>query len=215
MKKDFYSRAALYILLGAFAAIMIVAVAVAGYQAKLMVELSAQVSDLSNQIGVMRLEMENVRAENAALKDTDRHIAVSLKENKLYLMEGMDALRVVPVATGTGRKLRAFGREFDFSTPPGVYEVTRKETDPVWIAPEWHWNEKGEEMPDTITLAERTFRGHLGKYRLYLRDGIGIHGTDEPSSIGRYATHGCVRVGAKDLEILFSTVSLGAKVYVY
>jgi L,D-transpeptidase ErfK/SrfK len=215
MKRDFYSRAALYLLLAGFAGTLLVAVTVGAYQAKALMDLSTQVTALANELGAVKLEMENVRAENAALKDTDRHIAVSLKENKLYLMEGMDALRVVPVATGSGRKLRAFGKEFDFSTPPGVYEVTRKETDPVWIAPEWNWLEKGVEMPDTITLAERTFRGHLGKYRLYLRDGIGIHGTDEPWSIGRYVTHGCVRVGAKDLEILFSSVPMGAKVYVY
>jgi lipoprotein-anchoring transpeptidase ErfK/SrfK len=41
---------------------------------------------------------------------------------------------------------------------------------------------------------------------------VAIHGTNEPGSIGRAASHGCVRVGARDLERLFALVELGTPV---
>jgi hypothetical protein len=39
--------------------------------------------------------------------------------------------------------------------------------------------------------------------------GYGIHGTNVPSSIGKPASHGCIRVGQKDLEELFRMVQVG------
>jgi lipoprotein-anchoring transpeptidase ErfK/SrfK len=55
----------------------------------------------------------------------------------------------------------------------------------------------------------------LGKYRLNLGDGIGLHGTEEPGSIGRAVTHGCVRVGDDDLEWIYFNVPIGTKVYIF
>jgi L,D-transpeptidase catalytic domain len=39
--------------------------------------------------------------------------------------------------------------------------------------------------------------------------GYGIHGTNEPRSIGKAASHGCIRMGQKDLEDLFALVRSG------
>ncbi len=39
--------------------------------------------------------------------------------------------------------------------------------------------------------------------------GYGIHGTNAPKSIGKAASHGCIRMGQKDLEELFTLVKLG------
>lgn len=185
------------------------------YQYRTVQTLSDQTFALTQEVAIMREEMTRLSTENASFKDSDRHIAVSIKENKLYLMEGMDPIRVMPVATGSGRIVHQFGRRYEFTTPPGVYNVTLKETDPVWIAPDWHWHEKGETVPEKLTIKDRSFKGVLGKYRLNLRDGYAIHGTDQPNSIGRNITHGCVRVGAKDLEYLFHAVKQGTKVYIY
>ena len=62
---------------------------------------------------------------------------------------------------------------------------------------------------------QRRYTGVLGVNRLYLGDGYGIHGTDAPSSIGRGASHGCVRVRNEDIETLFRIVPLGTPVYIY
>ncbi len=210
-----FTRSAVYLMAGLIIAGILGGVWVAQAQVGTILTLSAQATEANNEMLLMREEIARVRAEIEAYRDSDRHIAIAVAENKLYLMEGRDPIRVMTIASGSGRKFTRFGRSFDFSTPPGRYVVTKKETDPVWIAPDWHWIERGQEVPDTLTLQDRTFRGHLGKYRLVLRDGIGIHGTDEPGSIGRYVTHGCLRVGAKDLEILFHAVDSGTPVYIY
>jgi lipoprotein-anchoring transpeptidase ErfK/SrfK len=48
----------------------------------------------------------------------------------------------------------------------------------------------------------------------YWPDGgpVAIHGTDDPSSIGRAVSHGCVRLSARDLPRVFSRVELGTPV---
>lgn len=218
MTKAAYSRIAVLMLVVALSVTVAAMLYTFGAQYRTISSLSDQVNTVQIEMALMREEMARVAAENKSFKDSDRHIAIALRENKLYLMEGSDPIRVMPVATGTGRKIQVFGQMRDFSTPPGVYNVTKKETDPVWIAPEWHFFEQGETDVQKIRqmpISARSFRGQLGKYRLVLRDGIGIHGTTDQSSIGRNASHGCIRVGAKDLEILFNSVDSGTKVYIY
>ena len=39
--------------------------------------------------------------------------------------------------------------------------------------------------------------------------GYGIHGTNEPNSIGKAASHGCIRMAKKDLEEMYELVSVG------
>lgn len=44
--------------------------------------------------------------------------------------------------------------------------------------------------------------------------GYGIHGTDNPSSIGQNASHGCIRLQTADVEALYDTVPLGTPVWI-
>jgi lipoprotein-anchoring transpeptidase ErfK/SrfK len=62
---------------------------------------------------------------------------------------------------------------------------------------------------------QRRYMGTLGTRRLDLGDGYGIHGTDEPQSIGRSVSHGCVRMLNKDVEQLYPMVPVGTAVYIY
>jgi len=39
--------------------------------------------------------------------------------------------------------------------------------------------------------------------------GYGIHGTNVPTSIGKAASHGCIRMAKHDLEELFEMVTVG------
>jgi len=39
--------------------------------------------------------------------------------------------------------------------------------------------------------------------------GYGIHGTNEPKSIGKAASHGCIRMGKADLEEFYGMVEVG------
>ncbi len=62
---------------------------------------------------------------------------------------------------------------------------------------------------------QRKYIGTLGVERLYLGDGYGLHGTDEPATIGQSASHGCVRLRNEDIETLFRIVPIGTVVYIY
>ena len=62
---------------------------------------------------------------------------------------------------------------------------------------------------------QRRYMGVLGTRRLELGDGYGIHGTDQPQSIGQSVSHGCVRMRNEDIEKLYPMVPVGTPVYIY
>jgi L,D-transpeptidase catalytic domain len=62
---------------------------------------------------------------------------------------------------------------------------------------------------------QRKFDKVLGKYRLNLGSGYGIHGTMYPDQLGRSVTHGCVRLGDADMEKLFAMAQVGDQVLIY
>ena len=66
-----------------------------------------------------------------------------------------------------------------------------------------------------VDAQNRRVAGQLGRYRLNLGDGIGLHGTPDTASIGRAVTHGCLRLGDADLEWVYRHVGVGARVYVF
>ncbi len=66
-----------------------------------------------------------------------------------------------------------------------------------------------------VGTPQRQFKNVLGHFRLELGDGYGIHGTDEPDSIGRSVSHGCVRMGDADIEKLYSISHVGDEVIIY
>ena len=41
------------------------------------------------------------------------------------------------------------------------------------------------------------------------KQGYGIHGTNEPKSIGKAASHGCIRMAKADLEEFYALVAVG------
>lgn len=64
-------------------------------------------------------------------------------------------------------------------------------------------------------VSQRRYMGVLGTRRLDLGDGYGIHGTNEPASIGRSVSHGCIRLLNSDIEKLYDMVPVGTPVYIY
>lgn len=61
----------------------------------------------------------------------------------------------------------------------------------------------------------RQVEGVLGKYKLDTGNGILLHGTNKPSSIGKAATHGCMRLRDEDIEWLYDYVPVGTRIYIY
>lgn len=62
---------------------------------------------------------------------------------------------------------------------------------------------------------QRKYKDVLGTRRLYLGDGYGLHGTNNPASIGQAVSHGCVRMRNEDIEHLYEIVPVGTPVYIY
>ena len=68
-------------------------------------------------------------------------IEVSIAERRLWAIQGADTLLDAPAALAADRRLTYAGRQWTFATPRGVHIVRRKDTDPVWTPPEWHYAE--------------------------------------------------------------------------
>jgi len=66
-----------------------------------------------------------------------------------------------------------------------------------------------------VDTKQRHFDKVLGKFRLELGDGYGIHGTDEPDKLGQSVSHGCVRLGDDDIAKLYQMANVGDTVIIY
>jgi lipoprotein-anchoring transpeptidase ErfK/SrfK len=95
-------------------------------------------------------------------------------------------------------------------TPTGLYHVQDKQVNPSWHVPNASWagSLAGQVIPpgpDDPIVAR-----WMG-----LANGVGIHGTNEPWSIGSAASHGCIRMRVPDVIALFDRVPLGTPVLIH
>ena len=84
-------------------------------------------------------------------------------------------------------------------SPTGTFTIVKRVTDPTWYA-------KGKVVGPGKTNPVGT--RWIG---LSLK-GYGIHGTNNPASIGHNASHGCIRLRNRDVEELFTMVAVGDEV---
>lgn len=152
------------------------------------------------------LPPEAPRAGTVITVDTSRNIA--------YLFVDGELKAKGKAATGMDKWLTHKGRKWLFRTPRGRMKVLRKIVDPVWTKPDWAFVEEGKPIPPPDSPSRKK-RGTMGKYALDLGDGILIHGTDDPKSLGRKASHGCVRLGDDLMKKAFKASSVGTEVWVF
>lgn len=165
---------------------------------------------------ISRLERDNRKLTRRVHSFHPRglYLVIDIGSNHMYLMKDDKVLRDAIVSTGSGMRLAdpAKPRSWVFDTPRGEMSILKKVVNPVWTKPDWAFVEVGEELPDS--WRDRVERGVLGDYSLDMGDGYLIHGTLFERSLGLHVTHGCVRVGAEDLEAVFKSVGLGTRVYI-
>ncbi len=101
-----------------------------------------------------------------------------------------------------------------FQTPRGMLRVQNKLVNPIWRMPDWAFIEEGLPVPPPYA-PERYEKNVLGDYALDLGHGYLIHGTLYQRFLGMPVTHGCVRLGDQELEIVYHTLDIGSKVYIY
>jgi len=151
----------------------------------------------------------------ASLSPKGIHIVIDTARNRLYLKRDDAILKEIVVSTGSGSILEdlAGNRKWIFDTPRGLLTVQAKKVNPVWTKPDWAFIEEGEPIPKN--QKDRTEEGVLGDYGLELGNGYLIHGTLYTRLLGRNVTHGCVRVGDKDLKMLYNATQVGTKVMIF
>lgn len=96
--------------------------------------------------------------------------------------------------------------KIDHETPIGDFKIRSKELNPTWVKP----IKEGEER----VVIEAGPDNPLGYRWMEFADLYGIHGTNQPESIGGYVSSGCVRMREKDVEELYDIVPLETPVHI-
>jgi lipoprotein-anchoring transpeptidase ErfK/SrfK len=140
--------------------------------------------------GSARPREERVDLRDLVLRWTRVAIRIDLADLTMTLRDGTRVLASWPVAAGRPQS----------PTPTGTFSVT----DRVVFTQGGPYGDfaLGLSARQTVGLPAGWAGGNQ----------IAIHGTDHPSSIGSYASLGCIRVGEPALAVLRRTVPLGAPV---
>jgi lipoprotein-anchoring transpeptidase ErfK/SrfK len=102
----------------------------------------------------------------------------------------------------------AVGQE-GLETPEGEYAIQEKQVNPSWHVPNsaWAGSLAGQVIPPG---PEDPIKARW----MGIFEGAGIHGTEETSSLGTAASHGCVRMSIPDVEELYDQVEVGTPIYI-
>jgi lipoprotein-anchoring transpeptidase ErfK/SrfK len=127
-------------------------------------------------------------------------IIVDTKTNHLYYVLGMDRAVMYRVASAKPG--------FEWA---GVHKVSSKTQWPDWRPPV----EMQKRRPELPAYMAGGPKNPLGARAIYLGSSIyRIHGTNEPKSIGKNASSGCIRMLNEDVSELYEFVKRGAEVTV-
>jgi len=192
-----------------------------------------------------RLDSLQMRMQEIELRENyiGYYLLIDTYQNRFHLRRnignGDDVLvRSGYCGTGKGWTGNENGQVWNFTTPRGLRYVVKKGENPYWYRPDWYWEEMNMIPPepdeyvvipdtisweeqityyhDSLTATERVFvqrvPGALGSYKIDLGGGILIHyGVGR----GRNVSHGCIRMGSSDLEVLYRSLPVGAPVIIY
>jgi lipoprotein-anchoring transpeptidase ErfK/SrfK len=133
--------------------------------------------------------LAGTRAEAADTANSEavvRRIVVSIPDRKLAVVENNEVVQVFAVAVGAPAS----------PSPTGTFTIVNRVSNPTY----YH----------SGTVIAPGPRNPIGTRWIGLsQKGYGIHGTDQPSSIGYAKSHGCIRLRNADVERLFELVRPG------
>jgi L,D-transpeptidase ErfK/SrfK len=127
-------------------------------------------------------------------------IVVNVPQRMLFYFEQDVLAAAYPIAAG----------QPTWRTPLGQFEIVLMEENPTWDVPPSIQEEMRRAGKPVVTRVPPSPQNPLGRFWMGLSlPGIGVHGTNAPSSIYKLATHGCIRLHPDDVEALFSKVDAG------
>lgn len=133
---------------------------------------------------------EALAQENPARQG--RKVVVSIPDRKLAVIESGRVVKIFSTAVGADES----------PSPAGTFKIVQRINDPTWYS-------KGKVIGSGKT-------NPIGTRWIGLSvKGYGIHGTNNPASIGHNVSHGCIRLRNRDVEELFTMVAVGDEVELY
>lgn len=124
--------------------------------------------------------------------ESGRVVVVSIQDRRLAVVQDDATIATFTVAVGAAES----------PSPTGEFRIVTRVTNPTYYHP-------GSVIPSGKS-------NPIGTRWLGLSlKGYGIHGTNAPGSIGKAASHGCIRLRNRDIERLFSLVHIGDRVEIH
>jgi lipoprotein-anchoring transpeptidase ErfK/SrfK len=156
-----------------------------------MRKVEDQIKRVAALTSVMILAAAEAMAQDKAAP-AGRRIVVSIPDRKLAVVESGRVVKIYETAVGA-----------DVSpSPNGGFHIINRVPNPTWYT-------KGKVVgPGKANPLGTRWMGLSAK-------GYGIHGTNNPASIGHNASHGCIRMRNRDVEELFARVEVGDAVELY
>jgi lipoprotein-anchoring transpeptidase ErfK/SrfK len=163
--------------------------------------LSALPPDEQPETGVAQLA-PNLRRQEVSLSTKEPAGTLIVDTPNTYLYYVLGGGRAIRYGVRVGR---------DGFTWTGVQKITRKAEWPDWHPP--------PEMIDRQPYLPRFMAGGpgnpLGARAMYLGNTVyRIHGTNQPSTIGKFVSSGCIGMLNEDVSDLFDRVKVGTRVVV-
>jgi len=167
-------------------------------------------------------EQKNISRELAALdkklnsrRPKSYYLVINSAANEFSLYRGDQLITRDKCSTGSYVLLKnGEQQQWMFKTPKGEFRIQYKTISPVWKKPDWAFVEEGLPVP-SANHHSRFEYGVLGDYALSLGDGYLIHGTLYQRFLGLPVTHGCIRMNDESLELIYRSLQVGSKVYIY
>lgn len=136
-------------------------------------------------------------------RSTYRGLVVNVAEMRLYMFPAAarpgDRVEILTWPVGIGAEVA--------QSPVGRFRIRSKDANPTWVVPDSIYETMDEPRQRVVPPG---LDNPLGAYRIRTSiDLYAFHGTDDPWTIGRPTTHGCIRLYAEDIERLYSEVDPG------
>jgi lipoprotein-anchoring transpeptidase ErfK/SrfK len=153
--------------------------------------MEEQMKKLATVTGVMLIAVAEAMAQDKASRPS-RRVVVSIPDRKLAVLENDRVLRTFDIAVGAPQS----------PSPTGSFKIVNHIVNPTWYY-------KGKVVgPGPGNPVGTRWIGLSAA-------GYGLHGTNVPSSIGKNASHGCIRLRNSDVEQLFEMLAVGDQVELY
>ena len=164
---------------------------------------------------ILNKKLDQLNKKAQRLAPGNAFLIINTTNNTFELYKNNEVIRQGRCSTGSFISLEVDStKSYLFETPKGVMTVRNKVTNPVWTKPDWAFIEEGLPVPPQGHSSRRE-PNVLGDYALILGDGYMIHGTLYQRLIGSPVTHGCVRLLDEDLAVVYKSLPVGSKIFIY